>query len=79
VRLREAAKLGFKSAIVPKRLRKGEPGNGYRMVEARSVQQPWNWLSASSVNFRKDASGLMDTRISGRPMYVRKCRAGLFA
>jgi DNA repair protein RadA/Sms len=40
VRLREAAKLGFKSAIVPKRLRKGEPWpTDIEVVEARSVQQ----------------------------------------
>jgi len=39
-RLREAAKLGFKTAIVPKAVRKGEgwPG-GIEIVEARSVQQ----------------------------------------
>jgi DNA repair protein RadA/Sms len=39
-RLREASKLGFKTAIVPKRLRKGEhwPAN-IEVVEARSVQQ----------------------------------------
>ena len=40
VRLREAAKLGFKTAIVPKRLRKGEPWpQDIEVVEARSVQQ----------------------------------------
>jgi DNA repair protein RadA/Sms len=40
VRLREAAKLGFKIAIVPKRLRKGEPWpNDIEVVEARSVYQ----------------------------------------
>ena len=39
VRLREAAKLGFKTAIVPKRLRKGEPWPAdIEVVEARSVQ-----------------------------------------
>jgi DNA repair protein RadA/Sms len=40
VRLREAAKLGFKTAIVPKRLRRGEswPAD-IEVVEARSVQQ----------------------------------------
>ncbi len=39
-RLREAAKLGFKTAIVPKRLRKGEPWPAdIEVVEARSVQQ----------------------------------------
>lgn len=39
-RLREAAKLGFKSAIVPKRLRKGEPWpQEIEIVEARSLHQ----------------------------------------
>ena len=38
VRLREAAKLGFKTAIVPKRLRKGDPWpSGIKIVEARSL------------------------------------------
>ena len=38
VRLREAAKLGFKTAIVPKRLRKGEPWpSDIEVVEARSL------------------------------------------
>jgi DNA repair protein RadA/Sms len=38
VRLREAQKLGFKVAIVPKRLRKAEPWpEGIRIIEARSV------------------------------------------
>lgn len=40
IRLREAAKLGFKTAIVPKRLRKGEPWpTDIEVVEARSLQQ----------------------------------------
>ncbi len=40
VRLREAAKLGFKTAVVPKRIRKGEPWPGdIEVVEARAVQQ----------------------------------------
>ena len=40
VRLREASKLGFKTAVVPKRLRKGEPWPAdIEVVEARSVQQ----------------------------------------
>jgi DNA repair protein RadA/Sms len=39
-RLREAAKLGFKTAIVPKRLRKGEPWPaGIEVVEARSLRE----------------------------------------
>ena len=39
-RLNEAAKLGFKTAIVPKRIRKGEPWpKGIEVVEARSVRE----------------------------------------
>ena len=39
-RLREAAKLGFKSAIVPKAIRKGEGWpKGIEIIEARSIQQ----------------------------------------
>ncbi len=40
VRLREAQKLGFKTAIVPKRLRKAEPWTqDLRIIECRSVQE----------------------------------------
>jgi DNA repair protein RadA/Sms len=40
IRLREAAKLGFKTAIVPKRLRKGEPWpTDIQVIEARSLGQ----------------------------------------
>jgi DNA repair protein RadA/Sms len=39
-RLREAQKLGFRTAIVPKALRKGEPyPKGIEIVEVRSLQQ----------------------------------------
>ena len=39
-RLREAQKLGFKTAIVPKAIRKGEPyPKGIEVVEVRSVEQ----------------------------------------
>jgi DNA repair protein RadA/Sms len=39
-RLREAAKLGFKTAIVPRRLRRAEPWpEEIRIVEARSLRQ----------------------------------------
>jgi DNA repair protein RadA/Sms len=39
-RLREAQKLGFKTAIVPKALRKAEPyPNGIEIIEVRSIQQ----------------------------------------
>jgi DNA repair protein RadA/Sms len=39
-RLREAAKLGFKTAIVPRRMRRGEPWpDDIRVIEARSVRE----------------------------------------
>ena len=39
-RLREAAKLGFRTAIVPRRLRRGEPWpDDIQIVEARSLRQ----------------------------------------
>jgi DNA repair protein RadA/Sms len=39
-RLREAAKLGFKTAIIPRRLRRGEPWpEDIQLVEARSLPQ----------------------------------------
>ncbi len=39
-RLREAAKLGFKTAVVPRRLRRGEPWpDDIQIVEARSLRQ----------------------------------------
>jgi len=39
-RLSEAAKLGFKTAIVPRRLRQGEPWpKGIEVIEARSLRQ----------------------------------------
>lgn len=48
-RLREAQKLGFKTAIVPKALRKGEGyPKGIEIVEVRSVDQALNAALASS-------------------------------
>jgi DNA repair protein RadA/Sms len=42
-RLREAAKLGFKRAVVPRRLRKAEPWpEGIDIVEARSLREALN-------------------------------------
>jgi DNA repair protein RadA/Sms len=39
-RLREAAKLGFRSAIVPRRIRRGEPWpDGIQIIEVRSLRQ----------------------------------------
>jgi len=39
-RLKEAEKLGFKSAIVPRRLRRGEPWpDGIQVIEVRSLRQ----------------------------------------
>ncbi len=43
IRLREAQKLGFKVAIVPKRLRKAEPWpENIQIIEARSVYQAFD-------------------------------------
>lgn len=39
-RLREAAKLGFRTALVPRRLRKGEPWpEGIQVIEVRSLRE----------------------------------------
>jgi DNA repair protein RadA/Sms len=39
-RLREAANLGFKTAIVPRRMRRGEPwSSGIQVLEARSLHE----------------------------------------
>ncbi len=39
-RLREAANLGFKTAIIPRRYRKSEPWpKGIEIVEVRSLRQ----------------------------------------
>ena len=39
-RLREAASLGFKTAIVPRRMRRGEPWpQGIQVIEARSLRE----------------------------------------
>jgi DNA repair protein RadA/Sms len=39
-RLREAAKLGFKAAIIPRRLRRSEPlAEGIQIIEARSLRE----------------------------------------
>jgi DNA repair protein RadA/Sms len=47
-RLREAQKLGFKTAIVPKALRKGEPyPKGIEIIEVRSIQQALDAALAS--------------------------------
>jgi DNA repair protein RadA/Sms len=39
-RLNEAAKLGFKTAIIPRRIRGGEAyPNGIQVIEARSLRE----------------------------------------
>jgi DNA repair protein RadA/Sms len=49
VRLREAQKLGFKTAIVPKAIRKGEAyPKGIEIVEVRSLDQALNAAMSSS-------------------------------
>lgn len=51
-RLREAANLGFKSVILPRRMRKGEPWpDGIQVIEARSLQQA---LDHALLHDRKD-------------------------
>jgi DNA repair protein RadA/Sms len=53
-RLREAQKLGFKSAIVPKAIRKGEPyPKGIEILEMRSLDQALNAALASSTSTPK--------------------------
>ena len=53
-RLREAQKLGFKTAIVPKALRKGEPyPKGIEVIEVRSLDQALQAAFASSTNVPK--------------------------
>ena len=53
-RLREAQKLGFKSAIVPKALRKGEPyPKGIEVIEVRSLDQALSSAFASTTNVPK--------------------------
>ncbi|HKY55800.1 MAG TPA: DNA repair protein RadA [Anaerolineales bacterium] len=53
-RLREAQKLGFKTAIVPKALRKGEPyPKGIEIVEVRSLDQALNAALASATKAPK--------------------------
>ncbi|MCX6055187.1 MAG: DNA repair protein RadA [Chloroflexi bacterium] len=43
-RLREAQKLGFKTAIIPRRLREGEPlPHGIELKEARSLREALGW------------------------------------
>ena len=58
-RLREASKLGFKTAIVPKRLRKNEPWPmEIEILEARSVQQALEAAFAPSREPAKSKAGL---------------------
>jgi len=53
-RLREAAKLGFKTAVVPKAIRKGEGHpRGIEIVEVRSVDQALNAALASTMRAPK--------------------------
>ena len=58
-RLREAQKLGFKTAIVPKALRKGEPyPKGIEIIEVRSLDQALQAAFAASTEpskVRKEA------------------------
>jgi DNA repair protein RadA/Sms len=54
VRLREAQKLGFKTAIVPKAIRKGEGyPKGIEIIEVRSLDQALNAALAVSRDIPK--------------------------
>ncbi|MGH8247893.1 MAG: magnesium chelatase domain-containing protein, partial [Gammaproteobacteria bacterium] len=54
-RLREAGKLGFKTAIVPKALRQAEPyPKGIEIIEVRSLQQA---LDAAMASVRETPKG----------------------
>ena len=53
-RLREAQKLGFKTAIVPKALRKGEPyPKGIEIIEVRSLDQALNAAFAGTAKVQQ--------------------------
>ncbi len=53
-RLREASKLGFKTAIVPKAIRKGEGWpKGIEIIEARSIQQALDAALVSQMELPK--------------------------
>ncbi len=59
-RLREAAKLGFRSAVVPRRIRRsGEPyPDGIQVIEARSLREALSHaLLAESADSRASGSG----------------------
>ena len=54
-RLREAAKLGFKRAVIPHRVRKGEPWpKGIEVIEARSLRDA---LSEALMPADREAKG----------------------
>jgi DNA repair protein RadA/Sms len=57
-RLREAAKLGFKSAVVPRRLRRGEPWpeSDIHIQEARSLRQALEFALLNQGSAEKDGS-----------------------
>lgn len=57
-RLREAAKLGFKTAIVPRRMRRGEPWpDDIRVIEARSLREALDHALLSPEGGRGQVSG----------------------
>ena len=50
-RLREAAKLGFKSAVIPRRIKHGEKlPPGIQIIEARSVREALEWALKGGEN-----------------------------
>ena len=50
-RLNEAVKLGFKSAVIPKRIKRGEKlPPGIQIIEARSVREALDWALKGGEN-----------------------------
>ncbi len=53
-RLREAAQLGFKTAVVPRRIHQGEPWpDGIRVVEARSLREALLHVLVAETDIRR--------------------------
>lgn len=50
-RLSEATKLGFKAAIIPRRIRRGEPyPKGIEVIEARSLREALHFALVNNGN-----------------------------
>ena len=67
-RLREAAQLGFKTAIVPRRIRQGEPWpDGIRVVEARSLREALNQALVSESGVERQTGSSSQPLSNNRP------------